>query len=130
MSKLWTDRAIDAPSHVLWNLITDPDQWPKWGPTVRNAELEGDRLALGVEGTVTTLLGVELPFEVTAYEPGARWAWKVAGVDATDHVVAPLGADRCRVGFGVPWPVAPYLAVCQIALRRLDAMASSGESAP
>lgn len=104
-------------------LIADPEQWPVLGPTVRSAELRSERLELGASGTVATIVGLELGFEITADDQGARWAWRVAGVAATDHVVEPLGANQCRVSFGVPWPAAPYLAVCQVALQRLDTLA-------
>ena len=69
------------------------------------------------------MLGVRLSFEITAHEDGVRWAWTVAGVPATDHTVEALGAERCRVGFGVPWPAALYLVVCRVALRRLESLA-------
>jgi hypothetical protein len=95
-----------------------------WGPTVRRARLLDDRLEAGARGMVTTVFGLDLPFEITDYDDGARWAWKVAGVSATVHTVEPLGSDCCRVGFGVPWPAAPYLAVCGYALARLDAIAT------
>jgi hypothetical protein len=81
-------------------------------------------MQLARQGTVTTTLGLTLPFEVTAYDEGARWAWKVGGVSVTDHTVEPLGPNRCRVGFGVSWPAAPYLLVCRIALGRLDRLAT------
>ena len=126
MRRLWIHRAIDAPAGVLWELLTDLERWPDWGPSLRSAALAGDdRFERGATGTLTPLVGPELSFEVTEFEPGGRWAWKVAGVDATDHTVAPLGPDRCRVGFGVPWPAAPYLAVCRVALGRLDRLATS-----
>lgn len=123
MRKLWTTRVIGAPPGALWQLIADPEQWPEWGPTVRSADLQGEQLELGATGTVTTMVGLKLGFEITDYVEGERWAWKVAGVAATDHVVEPSGADECKVSFGVPWPAAPYLAVCQLALQRLDTVA-------
>ncbi len=125
MKFLWSTRAIDAPAAELWYLLATPDEWPRWGPTVRTASVEGDELTLGSTGTVTTIAGVDLPFEVTAFDEGARWAWKVGGITATDHTVDAIGPRRCRVGFGVPWPAAPYLAVCAGALRRLDRMATT-----
>lgn len=123
MKKLWVRRNIDAPASTLWELLTKPEYWPEWGPTVRRAKIDGDRLQMGARGTVTTVAGVDLRFEITDYHEGSRWAWKVGGVPATDHSVEPLGPDSCRVGFGVPWPASPYLAVCRIALARLEKMA-------
>lgn len=123
VKQLWSHRDIDAPANRVWELLTTPAR-PAWGPTVRRAELHGDRLEAGATGVVTTLLGLDLPFEITGYDESEHWTWKVAGVTATDHRVEPLGPSRCRVGFGVPWPAAPYLTVCRVALRRLDAMAT------
>ncbi len=129
MKKLWTHREIDAPAEVLWRLLTDPQEWSDWGPSVRGVDLHAEKLERGVTGTVTTIVGLELGFEVTEYVDGVSWAWKVSGVPATHHTVEPLGANRCRVGFGVPWAVAPYLAVCGVALRRLDTMATTPQAA-
>jgi hypothetical protein len=120
---VWTSRDIDAAAATAWQVLTDLEQWPEWGPSVRKARVRGGHLAPGATGTITTAVGVELGFEITTYEPGVRWAWKVAGIGATDHRVEPLGATRCRVGFGVPWPAAAYLAVCRVALHRIDVAA-------
>ena len=126
MRRLWATAEVDAPAEQLWELLTDPDAWPRWGPSVRAATIDAPALAEGVQGKVRTAAGVELPFEVTHYVRGRHWSWKVAGVPATDHVVEPLGDHRCRVGFGVPWPAAAYLAVCRRALSQLERMAVGG----
>lgn len=123
MKKTWAHRDIDAPAEAVWAMLTDVDCWSEWGPTVSRAELDGCAFEAGATGTVTTVLGFGLPFEVTAFDEGRRWAWKVAGVPATDHTVQALGPERSRVGFGVPWLAAPYLAVCRVALERLASMA-------
>jgi uncharacterized protein YndB with AHSA1/START domain len=125
MEKLWVRRDIDAPQAVVWELLTDPKYWPEWGPSVRRAEVDDDRLRKGAKGKVTTVAGLDVPFEITEFDEGVRWSWKVAGVSATDHTVEPLGPARCRVAFGVPWPAAPYLAVCRLALERIESMAEA-----
>ena len=127
MKRLWVWREVDAPVAALWALLVDVEQWPCWGPSVRAAAIDGGQLALGATGTVTTIVGVNLPFEITEYDPCVGWAWKVAGMPATDHRLTPLGEDRCRIGFGVPWPVAPYLIVCRTALKRLERLAALDE---
>jgi len=129
VKRLWVYRDIDAPPEAVWELLTDPECWPEWGPTVQRAQLDGDRLEAGSTGTVTTMMGISLPFEITDYDDGARWAWKVAGVSATDHRLEHAGSDGCRVGSGVPWLAAPYLAVCRVALARLETMATRDKAA-
>jgi hypothetical protein len=128
MRHLWVWGEVDAPAPLVWGLLADPARWPSWGPSVRRATIDADRLGLGVTGSVATVLGVTVPFEVTAFEPGRRWAWRVSGVAATDHRVEALGPDRCRVGFGVPWVAAPYLLVCRVAIARIRRTA--GRPAP
>lgn len=120
-------RSIAAPTDVAWRLLTDLDAWPAWGPSVSSATIDTrsndtGELRLGTRGTVRTAVGVSLPFEVTAFDAGRRWAWKVAGVAATDHRVEAT-PDGCRVTFGVPWWAPGYLAVCAIALRRIERLA-------
>ncbi|KUI07298.1 polyketide cyclase [Mycobacterium lehmannii] len=115
----------DAAPEAVWDVITDLDTWPKWGPTVSGAELdEGGAMHLGSQGRVFTPVGVALPFTVTEFRPGRCWAWKVAGVGATRHeVIAENGGSR--IVFGVPWWATAYLPVCAIALPRIAWLASA-----
>jgi len=117
------NRLIAAPPSAVWKVLVDLDAWPQWGPTVSGARLDPPHteLGLGVTGTVKTSLGPAVPFVVTEFEPGRHWAWKVAGIPATHHRVQPVGR-HARVSIGVPWWAPGYLAVCSIALRRIDAM--------
>ncbi|MCC5953377.1 MAG: SRPBCC family protein [Acidimicrobiia bacterium] len=122
---MWAHRTIDAPAVDLWRLFAEVDLWPQWGPSVRSASVDGGGpLCTGATGQVVTAAGVRLPFEITEWVDLHRWSWRVAGVPATDHEVTSLGLDRCRVGFGVPWPAAPYLAVCRRALATMDRLAA------
>jgi hypothetical protein len=124
------DREVDASVEAAWQLLVDTEMWPLWGPSVRAAKLHQPGFRLGTTGTLVTLLGVELSFEITSFEPGSRWTWSVAGIPATDHTVESLGPGRCRVGFGVPWPVAPYSLICSVALRRLAELAAGATDMP
>ena len=81
---LWAQREIDAPAEVLWRLLTDVEEWPAWGTTVSGVVLRSGPMGPGATGTLTTLFGVKLGFEITRYEEGSRWTWKVGGVPATD----------------------------------------------
>lgn len=127
MRRLWVTRELEAPAPRAWEVLVDPDQWPRWGPSVTAATVEGSVLRQGSRGTVTTAVGVTLPFRITTFEPGESWSWDVAGVGATDHRVERRGPNRCLVGIGVPWVAAPYLAICRLALRRLEGILEDAE---
>ena len=121
------DRWIAAPPETVWRILVDLRFWPQWGPTVSGAEIDGDVLSLGTTGRVWTPVGVPLPFTITEFEPGVRWVWRVAGVEATKHGVDADG-DGCRVWMSAPWWAPAYLPVLAIALRRIDALATSDQS--
>jgi uncharacterized protein YndB with AHSA1/START domain len=116
-------RRIDAPADAVWKVLTDTDAWPQWGPTVAGAELDGDVLTLGATGRVRTPIGVALPFTITEFEPGRRWAWAVAGIPATSHAVEPDGTG-CRASMSAPFWAPAYLPVLAMALARIDRMVS------
>ncbi|MCB0941263.1 MAG: SRPBCC family protein [Mycobacterium sp.] len=119
------DRHVDAPTATVWRLLVDLDAWPRWGPTVHRAALEdAEELGRGVRGRVWTPVGLSLPFTITEFVPGRRWAWTVAGVPATAHEVRPDGRG-CRVRFEVPWWASAYLPVCAVALGRIAEMAAT-----
>ncbi len=71
---------------------------------MRRAEVDGDgEFETGATGVVTTVVAVRLPFEITACDrESMRWAWKVAGVPASDQTVQALGPTRSLVGGTVP----------------------------
>lgn len=121
MRELEVARSIDAPASAAWLLLTDVREWPRWGPSVRSASIDGggDRIGPESTGRVRTVAGLALPFRITSWEDGRSWSWRVARVPATTHHVRPLGTGRCEVAFGVPWPAAPYAAVCRLALARI-----------
>lgn len=126
MRHVWTTRDIDAAAERVWEVFTDLDRWPEWGPSITGATADGP-LGPGARGRVRTVVGVEVPFVITEWDEGRRWAWRVAGIPATVHTVEPLGDPaaerRSRAGFGVPQVAAPYLAVCRIALGRIAGLA-------
>lgn len=125
MRRLEVSLQVDAPASAARDVLVDLDRWPDWGPSVRGAELHdgGRRLRAAAHGTVTTAVGLSVPFRVNRWVAGERWAWNVAGLPATSHVVRSLGPDRCEVAFGVPWFAAPYLVVCRVALTRIAELA-------
>lgn len=108
---------VDAPAERLWDLLTDTDEWPEWGPLVAGVVSDDRRIRTGTTGTVATSFGVDLPFEVASCV-GFRWTWEIAGITATGHRVEPLDGN-CRVVFEVPMVAAGYAPVCVVALRDL-----------
>jgi hypothetical protein len=114
---------IEAPAAVAWRLLIDTEAWPRWGPSVRAVDAPARHIGPGMRGRVRTAPGPWLPFEITRWQQGARWDWRVAGVAATGHIVTPLGPARCRVAFAVPTWAPFYLPVCRAALRRLRDLA-------
>ncbi len=122
-------REVAAPAARVWDLLVDTTRWSAWGPTVAGAEIraggDGTRIGPGATGRVRTSLGPSLPFEVLRFDEGRRWTWSVAGIPATGHRVEPVGDDRCRVVLEVPAWAAPYLLVCRVALRRIEALATA-----
>jgi hypothetical protein len=118
-------RTVAAPAAAVWAVLIDTGCWGEWGPSVSGAQIDGggDRIGPGSTGRVRTTVGVSLPFRVTAWEPGRSWSWSVGGVPATTHRVEPDGPDACRLVFGVPWWAPPYLAVCALALGRIERLA-------
>lgn len=121
MRAIEVTRTVEASADAAWAVLVDVREWPRWGPSVRNAVVDGGghRIAEGATGTVETVARVSLPFRITEWEDGRRWGWRVGSIPATTHEVRPLDGDRCEIVFGVPWPAAPYAVVCRAALARI-----------
>src|SRR5690606_21011070 len=64
---MWTtELRMHVDAETVWSVITDVQSWPRWGPTVSDARVDGDSgLTAGSRGTVTTAVGLSLPFEIT-----------------------------------------------------------------
>lgn len=125
---------VAASDRLAWAELTELGCWSKWGPTVRSARLDdgSDRLSAGATGSVQTIVGLWVPFEVIEYAdqaPRRTWSWRVAGVPATTHAVLTRGPSRCRVEMGVPWWAPAYLGVVAPALRRIRERAEARQSA-
>lgn len=116
-------RTINAPAHVLWDLLTDTYAWPFWGPTLEAVTCDTRRIQAGSEGEVKTIFGLTLPFQVTVFEPLHQWDWRVGGVRATGHRLVHLSPTQTRVIIDIPSIAAPYAVICHMALKRLERMA-------
>jgi hypothetical protein len=122
---LTIDRVVPAPPSAVWDLLVDLEAWPKWGPSIRHAELDHPytQLKLHATGKIYTSLRVVLPFVITEFDDDRQWGWRVAGVPATRHRVDSTEGGS-RVTFDVPLCAAPYLAVCSMALGRINDLLS------
>ncbi len=114
---------IDAPCDRVWDLLTDTQQWPKWGPSVTGVRCADRFIRQGSRGEVRTALGLWLPFAITEFTPTKRWSWRVSGIAATGHRVETVEGGGCRLVFEVPLLAAPYGLVCRLAARRISRMA-------
>lgn len=115
-------REMPVDADVAWDLLIDTERWTEWGPSIDRVDVGARLLAEHSTGRVRTALGIWAPFRITRFEPGRSWAWAVAGVPATTHLVEPT-AHGCRVTFGVPATALPYVPVCALALRRIEHLA-------
>ncbi len=121
---------MNLAPEAVWATLVDVQDWPRWGPTVSGAQVEGaGGLTLGTTGTVTTIAGVPLPFEITEFVEHRSWAWKVAGVNATRHEVIAVPGG-CVLSFGAPVWAIGYLPVLAVALPRIERIASEKLNKP
>jgi len=120
-----TKMEILSSAPRVWSILTDTHLWPVWGPSVTRVESTTRFITADSRGRVRTAVGLWLPFEITGFDDGRFWTWRVAGMRATGHRVEALGDDRCRLSFEVPAAIAPYLVVCGIACRRIRALANT-----
>ena len=108
-----------SPPLVL-EIITDTNQWPRWGSTVKRVQLPERYIRQGSKGRVFTAVGIWLPFVIVKFEDGSFWSWKVASINATGHRVQASETGGCYLWFEVPVLAAPYALVCQMALGRIE----------
>lgn len=117
-------KKFPASPHILWDLITDTTQWPRWGPTVKAVRNSERYICKGSGGQVLTAVGIWLPFVVADFEHESFWSWKVASVKATGHRLQLTETGECLLWFEVPLIVAPYIVICHLALKRIEEILS------
>ena len=124
MTPLTVSRRIGAPARVVWRLLVDTHMWTQWGPSVNAVDLKERTIHLDSRGQVKVLGLLWLPFEVTHFDPGRYWSWRVGGIPATGHRVDALTARCCRLSFEVPLWGAPYSLVFLLAIKRIQRLTS------
>lgn len=127
--RLLVSREMGVPASQAWDLLTDPDRWAAWGPSVTAVDCGDRRIEAGSTGRVRLPGGLWLSFEITHCQPPGegvgRWGWDVARLPATGHRVAPR-ENGCLVGFEIPLLGAGYALVCRRALSNIESMLVDG----
>jgi len=110
---------LDAPASGIWQLITDTETWPCWGPSVRKVDSPKRFIRSGLKGRIMTPFGNWVPFRIEQCQPNRYWDWRVYGIPATGHLVEPMDSHTCRLTFTVPAWAPFYGLVCRMALNRI-----------
>jgi hypothetical protein len=124
-----------APVEEVWDRYATLARWPEWSPQISRVDSSGDRLALGVRGTVYVSGVLPVPFTVTSCRPEDRtWSWQVRLGPVTldlEHAVYAAGSGT-RTTLSMAGPalvVLGYAPLAQVALRRLCALSLSTRTA-
>jgi hypothetical protein len=126
--RIEVSRRVDTPVERAWEVLTDTERWPSWGPTVTEARADRRFVRAGTRGEVQVLSGPWLPFEVTACAD-YRWTWDVARVPATGHRVEAEPHERSRVVFELPALAAGSVPVCARALSNVARLVGGDRAA-
>jgi Polyketide cyclase / dehydrase and lipid transport len=113
---------LHSPSGSVWDLITDTSRWPEWGPSVKAVDCMDRYIRKGSHGRVRVPLGIWVPFIIADFDDGRSWSWEIWGIHATGHRIEPIDDSSCNIFFSVPALATPYLFLCWIAIRRIEAM--------
>ncbi len=114
---------INASPQQVWKVLIDTRQWPVWGPSVKAVKSPRQYIDDGLKGSLQTVIGLWVPFEITDFEPLHFWSWKVAGIHATGHRLTEIDENHCELIFEMPAVTLPYALVCRQAARRIGRLA-------
>jgi hypothetical protein len=117
-------RAMAAPPETVWDILTDTQFWPIWGPSVFDVDCQDRHIRLGSKGRVQTLFSFWLPFTVSEFRDLDSWRWRIGSYSATGHKIIWTGDTSSTLCFDMPWWAAAYLPVCWLALVRIGKIAS------
>jgi len=120
-------REIAAKPSAVWDILTDTQLWPVWGPSVLNVDCNDRYITTGSSGRVKTLLSFWLPFTVTAFRRLEYWSWNIGPVAATGHRLIRKSETSCILCFDMAWWAAFYIPICWLALHKIDQIARSAE---
>lgn len=109
-----------APAAV-WELVSQPGNWPRWAPHVRGAwGLAGPdgTVREGARGAARLFGALPVPVVITEVRPGRSWTWRVAGLMDMEHRVTPrrAGGSTATVTLDGPAPLRAAMAVTYLPL--------------
>ena len=65
-----------APAALVWERYAKPALWSSWSPQISRVECADEVIRVGTKGVVHTIVGITVPFDVTAVDYDAMtWAW-------------------------------------------------------
>lgn len=121
-------RDIAATPEVVWDILTDTQLWPVWGPSLLDVDCDDRYITTGSSGRVKTLFSFWLPFTITIFRRMDYWTWNIGFVEATGHKLIRKSDTSCTLCFDMAWWAAVYIPICWLALRKIDKIASPKSS--
>jgi hypothetical protein len=118
-------KVMSAPAEIVWEILTDTHLWPAWGPSLITVDCDDRYIKPGSSGRVKTVLRFWLPFTVTTCRQMDFWTWNIGPVQATGHRIIRNNETSCTLCFDMQWWAFAYIAVCWLALIRIDKIASA-----
>lgn len=115
-------KTLYSSSEEVWLLIADTTRWHEWGTSISRVDCADKYIRKGTRGRVKLRIGIWVPFVISYFEDKRYWSWDIWGIRATGHRVEPLGANSCNIFFEVPFLAAPYLFICWLAVKRIEAI--------
>ena len=116
---------IDAPSKIVWEILTDTTYWKIWGPSVSSIRCKDRFIQSGTTGQVKVLGLIWLPFIITDFVPQKNWSWRVINIHATGHRLESISTNQCCLIFEVPIIAFPYILICKIAIQKIKQLAEN-----
>jgi uncharacterized protein YndB with AHSA1/START domain len=111
---------IDAPSELVWNVLTDVERWPEWAASMlRLTYVGGDHLAPGSRVHIKQPRLPAMVWEVTELVPHQSFSWTAKSAGMTiigSHRLTSNPAGGVTVEFGLrqtgalSWLIGPLTA--------------------
>ena len=90
---------IDAPSQVVWAVVSDVERWPEWTASISSVRRSRTGpLAVGERVVVAQPRLPTLTYTVTAVDEGRSFTWEAGSPVSRgvgEHVVGPRVAGGC-----------------------------------